>query len=223
MRTLLPTALLAVAGILSPATAQGAPAGSRPRLALLVGVQNYELPADNNRLVPSPLGGVHNDMRSVQTVLRRHCGFEAKDIEVLLDKDATHQRIIERFQAHLIAQADASTCAVFWFSGHGSRVIDKSGRESNKGMEAQEGIAGSFDGSLVCFDSRSDETHNRDLVDDEIYSLLRALAGTAKHVVVVTDSCYSGDVTRGTRSRATRFEPADTRPWDEAWVVKIWP
>lgn len=224
MRTLLATAwLLAVAGILTPATAQGAAAGNRPRLALLVGVQNYELPADDNRQVPAPLGGVHNDIRSVQTALRRHGGFEAPDIEVLLDKHATHQRIIERFHAHLIAQADASTCAVFWFCGHGSRVIDKSGRESNKGMEAERGIAGSFDGSLVCFDSRSDETHNRDLVDDEIYSLVRALAAKARHVVVVTDSCYSGDVTRGARPRATRFEPADTRPWDEAWVRAIWP
>jgi hypothetical protein len=90
-------------------------------------------------------------------------------------------------------------------------------------MEAERGITGSFDGSLVCYDSRSDETHNRDLVDDEIYSLVRALAAKAKHVVIVTDSCYSGDVTRGAPPRATRFEPADTRPWDEAWVREIWP
>jgi len=223
MRTLLATPLLlAVAGLLTPATAQGTAAGNRPRLALLVGVGNYQLPADGNRMVPAPLSGVQTDMRAVKTVLRRHGGFEEKDIEVLLDKDANHQRIIERFHDHLIAQADASTCAVFWFCGHGSRVIDKSGRESNKGLD-EHGIAGSFDGSLVCFDSRADETHNRDLVDDEIYSLVRALAAKAKHVVVVTDSCYSGDVTRGARPPGTRFEPPDPRPWDEEWVHKIWP
>ncbi|HEX6810035.1 MAG TPA: caspase family protein [Planctomycetota bacterium] len=214
--------LLAAAELATPATAQDRP-GSRPRLALLVGVQNYELPADNHRMVPAPLSGVHNDMRSVQTVLRRHCGFETKDIEVLLDKDATHQRIVERFRTHLIAQADATTSAVFWFCGHGSRVADKSGRESNKGMQADQGIAGSFDGSLVCFDSRSAETYNRDLVDDEIYSLVRALAAKAGHVVVITDSCYSGDVTRGQRPSTARFEPADTRPWDDSWVRSIWP
>jgi hypothetical protein len=161
-------------------------------------------------------------MRTVKTVLRRHGGFEEKDIEVLLDKDATHQHIIERFHDHLIAQADPSTCAVFWFCGHGSRVIDKSGRESNKGLD-EHGIAGSFDGSLVCFDSRSDETHNRDLIDDEIYSLVRKLAGRAKHVVIVTDCCFSEDVTRGARPPGTRFEPPDPRPWDEEWVHKIWP
>lgn len=196
----------------------------RPRLALLVGVQRYQVPTDEVvGTMPMPLAGVRYDIDGVRATLRRHYDFAPDDIEVLLDEDATHARVVERFAQHLIAKADDSTCAVFWFCGHGSRVADRSGREANKGMLADHGKAGGFDGSLLCFDSRVDSEHNRDLVDDELYSLLRVLAARCKQVVVVTDSCYSGDVTRGGVPAGTRFQPPDDRPWDQEWVERFWP
>lgn len=211
---------LCVFALLPCLMAQSPPAGPRVR-ALLVGIADYPLPSgpSDTRQLPSRLQGPHNDLDRVEYTLRDHYGFGSEDIVRLADEDATHERIVAALY-ELGKSCGPRTDALFWYSGHGSVVPDASGREDDKGM-SHDGKKRSYDGSLVAYDSRAKQDVNRDLIDDELYSLLRFVAGRCHRLVVVTDSCYSGGVTRG--GGTARFQPGSQLPWDKAFALKLLP
>lgn len=220
-RTLVAT--LAVLSLTVAALAQQ-PAATKvtKRRALLVAIQDYPDPGPNDpRDLPGDLQGPRNDIAFVQRILQQNFGFAKDDIQILRDQDATHQNLARELH-ELGERCDQNTQALFWFSGHGSRVRDASGREGNKGM-SEEGGLGSFDGSLICYDSRNDPRHNRDFSDDELYSLMRGIARRAAHTVLVTDACYSGGAVRGDGSRRVRGHSASLLPWDEEFARKMLP
>ena len=201
---------------------QPAPAKGTKRRALLVAIQDYPAPGpDDPRDLPEDLHGPRNDIAFVQRILQQNFGFAKEDIRTLLDEKATHENLARELH-ELGKQCDQDTQALFWFSGHGSRVRDASGREGNKGM-SEEGGTGSFDGSLICYDSRNDPLRNRDFSDDELYSLMRGIARRAAHTVLVTDACYSGGAVRGDGSRRVRGHSASLLPWDEEFARKALP
>lgn len=213
---------LAVSCLLADVAAQ-APAPAPKLQALLVAVQDYPERRDeaDKRDLPARLRGPRNDVERVRRLLRRNFGFADGDIAVLSDAQATHEGIV-RALGGLAARCDADTCALFWYSGHGSLVPDVSGLERERSF-ADGDAPRSYDGSLVCYDSRNDEKHNRDLVDDELHSLVRQIARRARHLTVVTDSCYSGGATRGGGAGNARFQPGSVLPWDRAFVSGFWP
>jgi hypothetical protein len=215
--------LLAFSSLLA-AQASAAPGTKEPsrNKALLVGIADYPAHTSDSdvRDLPVDLAGPVNDIHNVRLILMRKYGFESSDIVLLQDDSATHENVLKALK-ELGDQCGPESCALFWYSGHGSLIPDKTKRESYKTLE--DGTAGFFDGSLVCYDSRNDPKHNRDLSDDELYSLVRRVAKKAKQTVIVTDSCFSGGVTRGGAHAGVRFQPAGTLPWDAKWVKSVFP
>lgn len=178
----------------SSTSSDPSPAAKSNGLALLVGVGEY---APGVIRVPS-LAGPRNDVQRVRRVLEGRFGFAPENIRTLLDEEATHQNIVESFHDFLIQRAQADTQVVFYFAGHGSRVPDLSGREPS-----------GADSTLVAFDSRREgAVGEHDLTDDEIASLVHALNQRTRDVLVVTDSCHSGSVSRAASSRVARELPA---------------
>ncbi|MGA0869550.1 MAG: caspase family protein, partial [Planctomycetota bacterium] len=153
-----------------------------PLRALLIGVADY--PADSG--VPS-LRGPARDVEAIQELLLYRFQVEPERIRVVTNAEATVEGIVSAFDEHLLQQVESGEEVLFYFSGHGSRVHDVSGRESDR-----------LDSSLVAYDSRTaGRDGSYDVTDDMLYSLFRPLVAKGAHVVVMTDSCHSGGVTRG--------------------------
>ncbi|MEW6746395.1 MAG: caspase family protein [Planctomycetota bacterium] len=182
------------------------------KAALVVGVDRYEQDGAAGRGLRN-LHGCVNDAHRVRQLLMERFRFAADDILLLLDEEATHERIVQAFDEWLIRRAGPETEAVFWYSGHGSRAPDASGLE-----------AFGMDSTLVAYDSRHPaHPGGVDIVDDELYSLLSTLCQRTTRVTVVTDCCHSGGSTRGPAAPSPRSVAPRTTPITFADVESIWP
>ncbi len=81
------------------------------RRALIVAIQNYPEPIDIR------LGGTAKDAEALKKVLIEHRGFSPENIELLIDREATHDAILKRFD-DLILHAETEP-ALFYFAGLG--------------------------------------------------------------------------------------------------------
>lgn len=87
---------------------------SSRKLALLVGINQYpQLPA---------LAGCVNDVELQRELLLYRFGFQAQDVLVLTDGQATRQNIETAFVEHLVKQAKPGDAVIFHFSGYGSQL-----------------------------------------------------------------------------------------------------
>jgi metacaspase-1 len=123
-----------------------------------------------------PLSGCHNDARDMAAIAREQ-GFSAK---ILLDADATVQRVLSEIgqAAQALQSGDAF---LLTYAGHGSQVPDRGGDEKD-----------GLDETWLLFD--------RMLLDDEIYMELSKFAPGVR-ILVISDSCHSGTITRETQYR----------------------
>jgi hypothetical protein len=119
------------------------------------------------------------------------CEFDANDMlaiadargfasEILVTRQATAQAVTDaiRTAAQELTRGDFFFCT---YSGHGGQVPDRNGEESPDGM----------DETWVLFD--------RQLVDDELYSLWHGFEQGVR-ILVFSDSCHSGTMTRDARA-----------------------
>ena len=108
------------------------------------------------------------------------------DVTVMLDAQATRQNVKNALSS-LISATAAGDVAVFTYSGHGTNVLDTSGDEPDTHDEA-----------LYVYDGT--------VIDDEIREILNAIHPQAT-LVVISDSCFSGTVTRVVARGKPRFVP----------------
>jgi hypothetical protein len=196
---------------------QGTTTRAPSRLALLVGIDNYPARADG--LGPAPLSGCANDAALVKRLLTSRYGFAESDIVTLTGKEATHATILRALHEHLVLRAGPETKVVFWFSGHGSEIPDISGSD-----RAPTDYEPSKDQTLLAFDSRLEGRNGGyDFTDDALHSMLAAIA--AKDVLMVTDCCHSGGMTRGATQPIARSASEGVEPRnDEALRTELgWP
>ena len=181
------------------------------RTALLVGIDRYA--EGDDRRFPD-LAGCANDVRAMQRVLVERFGFEEHNVFTLLDEEATHAAILLAFHDVLLARASDGTEAFFYLAGHGSRIPDEGGWRTAEPDR--------LDSTFVAHDSRAEgRDGERDLVDDELRSLLAALCARTDRVTVITDCCHAGEITRG--EERVRTAPRAARPLDRAWLAEVWP
>ena len=147
-----------------------------PHLALLVGIDRYPSFPE-----ASQLRGCTNDVRLVSHVLRERFGFPDSGVATLCDGEATRAAILHALDG--LSAADPDACVVVHFSGHGSRVLDQGGDESDM-----------MDETLVPYDAGG-SVGRRDILDDELVERLLSLR--ARSVTVVLDACHSGGAFRG--------------------------
>ena len=140
--------------------------------AIVIGVANY-------RKVSGLPEAVLNDARDVAAVLRSnaYCGYESRNVHVLLDGEAT----LERIRAALASVAKTSRpedSVVIFFSGHGALLGDPVDPES----------------ALLPVDCDGRTLDGTSLSEAEFSSALRGFA--AKRLLVLIDACHSAGAGR---------------------------
>ncbi len=143
--------------------------------ALVIGIDDY----------PSPLPRLKtavNDAKSFAGLLSSKYGFE---VTTLLNRDATRDKILGAI-THFRKSLAENDSFLIYYGGHGSydRATEK--------------------GYWLPVDADSDPLiTSRDISADDLITEVRGLA--ARHVIIISDSCFSGDLTRD----AGDFSPSD--------------
>lgn len=208
----------------------GAQAQCQPvRRALVVGINTYETgkprkPANKlaKPIVPrlpvmgagerpsfANLEGAVNDALDFAALLQSY-GFDEKNIELLMEEQATAQNILDKFQSELI---DASSCpgdvSVFFYSGHGSEI---------RNIARPENSTDAYDQTLAPYDGPDGVA---DIRDKELVRLYMAAAKKGIWLTVVADSCHSGGLSRGAASFSRgKDAPADPRYVDDKGIAQ---
>jgi hypothetical protein len=135
-----------------------------------VGINDY--PYDG-----SDLNGCVNDARAWATLLREHFDFAASDVKLITDAQAT-KTAVKAGLKDLLAKSKSGDVLVFTNSSHGTYVVEEGGDEPG------------YDEAMCPYDV-GDEV----LRDDELRELFSDLP-KGVHLSVISDSCFSGTVTR---------------------------
>ena len=151
--------------------------------ALCVGVNDYPL-ADMD------LKGCVNDAKDWASLLVGHYDFARPDVNLLLDKHATKANVMQGLK-ELVTGANAGDVLVFCNSSHGTYVADANGDEKV------------YDEAMCPWD-----TKDHLIVDDELRELFGNLPDRVR-LTVISDSCFSGTLTRAALS--TVKTPDDRR------------
>jgi hypothetical protein len=129
------------------------------------------------------LKGCVNDAKDWSALLQGW-GF---DVSLMLDSQATRQNVKAALQG-LVDAANAGDIAVFTYSGHGTQVVDSGSDEGDP-----------YDEAICLYDGN--------VIDDELRVILYGIHPQAT-LVVISDSCFSGSVTRIAGEKAIpRFIP----------------
>jgi hypothetical protein len=137
------------------------------KLALCVGINLYGSGSD--------LSGCVNDCSDWSAALRE-CGFEVTKV---LDRDATGKNIRAAI-TELVAKGAPGDLLVSQYSGHGSYTIDTNGDEP--------------DGKDECI-CPADIFSKGPIIDDELSTLYSKRKPNVR-LVIISDSCHSGSVSR---------------------------
>lgn len=155
------------------------PVQAAQKRALIVAVSKY---ADSGWTSLS----ASRDADILSESLKRH-EFDAH-LKVLRDPAATKANVLKEFRAQLITPAAAGDILVFIFAGHGQRLSDNDGDESD-----------GYDEALVLYDTPrhmvanyKGQGHLRDDELNELFSEARRKIGPSGHLFVALDSCFSG-------------------------------
>lgn len=147
--------------------------------ALVIGVNDYQ--------TASPLGYAKQDAEAFADVLTSRYDFPQENVTILLDQDATRERIMSsflRFSEKCVLPDDR--VAVF-FAGHG---YTRTGKRGEVGFLVP--VDGD-PGNLLTLIRWDDLTRNSELIE-------------AKHLLFVMDACYGGlAVHRSIPSGSSRF------------------
>jgi hypothetical protein len=148
--------------------------------ALIVGINDYQH--------VTKLGGCVNDAERINAYLKKvTTDSEFEYVPLLLTDDKAKKKSIEDAFLNHLAKAEKEDVAFFYFSGHGAQ---EKGDAVWKKIEAD----GSLE-TIVCYDSR-DNNGTPDLADKELRYLIHEVSKKNPHIVVISDSCHSGDNTR---------------------------
>ncbi len=136
--------------------------------------------------------GTSNDLQGCVNDANDWCalltdrGFETS---LMLDSQATRQNVKNALE-NLVVSAGQGDVIVFTYSGHGTQALDTSGDEGD-----------SYDEAIYVYDGM--------ILDDDLRAIIDKINPQAT-LVVISDSCFSGSVTRLVPEKArARFMPMD--------------
>lgn len=153
------------------------------RFAVLIGISSYASPKIRD------LSVCHEDAKAMKSVLVEKCGVDNSDCWLLLNKQATMERVRELFCDVLPDRTRAGDVIFIYWSGHGGRCADEGGDEAD-----------GFDEYLPVYDSERFDMSTM-LMDDTFGRWIQGLDG--RKIVVVLDTCHSG----GQANRAKGLQP----------------
>jgi hypothetical protein len=169
--------------------------------AIYVGVAEYQFgkPTYARGTFPN-LEGAPHDIALIRSALESRHQFEPP--EILLDAQASRAAILSTLgQFSSGAKGDSGDSLLFYFTGHGARLVDLAGTQ-----------AGRFHSTILPYDAR-DPVRRRagiygDIVDTELNGVIQAIAARGINVITVFDSCNSGTATRSIPFRKWRSKAA---------------
>lgn len=139
--------------------------------ALLIGINQYQHPEFAPNL-STPL----NDIYNMRDLLIRRYGFNNENVKLLLDGLATRTGILHALTLYRDAPLGSSDNLLVYFAGHGFQH------------------PGTEDGFWIPSDATTDESTWVPV--SEIRRIVRNIK--AKHTLLISDSCFSGTLTRAT-------------------------
>jgi len=148
------------------------------RYALIVGISDYQNFGDE---AGGDLPGAAWDARRMRDVMVARYGFDANSVRLLLDGEATRERIRTELTDWLPTVAKPGDVVVFYFAGHGSQTWDTNGDE-------EDGVD-----ETICPSDVMKGDANRDILDDELDAWLTRIP---TQVTVIMDNCNAGTGTR---------------------------
>lgn len=170
-------------GLLLPLFAVVTPVYAK-NIALLVGVGQYANPK-MTRLIGPP-----EDLRALRERLVQRMGFQADDIQTLQDSAATREGILAALD-DLMARSNAGDNVLIYYSGHGTSAGD------NANALDLPHATGAWIPHDVAFSSRSAMRDSVLVGRRDLLPRLQRLDDGGRFVLVLTDSCYSGQLVRG--------------------------
>ena len=173
--------------------------------AILVGIWDYENP--NLQLDAPP-----NDLKLMKEILAAH-GVSEERSHILTNPN---KRQIQRKFRELSRRLKPSDSLLFYFSGHGTQIIDRLG--TLPGDEAEGRYPDRNDEALLPVDANlaSPETY---LLDDELNVLLQEFP--TREIVCIIDTCYSGDILREIRLGRPKGAPVTDTPLESLHQTPI--
>jgi metacaspase-1 len=147
--------------------------------AVIVGISDY---VNFGAEIGGDLPGARNDARDFRNVLIAQKGFAAENIHMVLDQEATRDRLVSELTSWLPSVVKPGDLVVFFFAGHGSQMWDTNGDEED-----------GLDETICPTDVVKGDTRN-DIPDDELNAMLKGVP--TDNVVVVLDNCHAGSGTR---------------------------
>lgn len=133
------------------------------------------------------LVGCHFDAEDMERIASER-GFEKRTM--LLDLQATREAVMEAITS-AAEHLKAGDVFLLTYAGHGSQIPDLNADEDDRADE-----------TLCLFDGM--------LIDDELYALWSTFADDVR-IVMISDSCHSGSVSRAVRT-AVPSDPAEATP-----------
>jgi hypothetical protein len=149
--------------------------------AVIIGIDRYQKPGLRLRYAV-------NDARSIRELVLR-LGFPAENITLLLDEQATKQRIQEVLGDELRTHTSLDDRVFVFFAGHGV-TLDLPG--------------GGQMGYLLAVESDPDRPHTTAIAMSEVRDVANLVP--AKHMFFAIDACYSG---LASQRSAVAMSPAD--------------
>lgn len=159
-----------------------------PRIALLIGIADYQHFGDDGKPGQTDLRGPGNDVERMRKALERF-GFAGEDVRIVRDAEASKAGFSEAFGWVAERASDPEASVVIYYSGHGSFARDLDGDEADVAP------GDTLDEGLVPWDAADIHDPDQIVLDDQIGEWLAAIP--TENVTVIIDACYSGTVTRG--------------------------
>lgn len=143
-----------------------------------------------------PLHGSEADVDVMKALLVERFQFRDSDVITLKGQHATADAILWTLQQALVDDAKPGDIRVFYYSGHGSTMYNKSSREIDH-----------RDQTIVPADNWRGTP---DIRDKELARIFRRAANKGVRLTIIADSCHSGSIARGpmARGRTARQLPA---------------
>ena len=205
---------------------------AQTKRALLIGIDTYESadkphasikfkdtdgPSRWDKQKWEDLEGAVNDVMAMKALLTSPKFGFARDepyMHLLLQQEATHDRILAEMQKYLVDLPKRGDIVVFYYAGHGSLRVNSL---SKKGLNQ---TGSPLDNTIVAADAN---TGAFDVRDRAIGRIFNAALDKGVILTAIFDSCHSGTVARGVPfglPTRRRFLPYDPRDIHEAPDVK---
>jgi len=131
---------------------------------------------------PGELSGCWNDVLNMKKYIQDVHGFEEENIIILMDDgehtEPTRANIIDAYKT-IIGQAEEGDAIFLHYSGHGTKLRDDDGDESD-----------GYDEALVPRDFQTSGM----ILDDDLYELLIKNLPDGVHMTSLMDCCHSGTI-----------------------------